>query len=65
MDKFEERCADCVYLVVGENGESLCENSNYKENVKEIHDISFDECDPDDWGDDWEGGEEEDADPDS
>lgn len=51
MDKFEERCADCVYLVVGENGESLCENRNYKENVKEIHDISFDECDPDDWGD--------------
>ena len=39
MDKYEERCLDCPYLVEGEHGECLCENCLLAENIKEIHQI--------------------------
>lgn len=40
------RCKDCGYLVEGDNGEWLCENCYYEDDVKDIHDIEtcpFDE----------------------
>ena len=43
--KREKRCQDCAYLVAGEHGEWLCANCDYEDDIKDIHDISFDECD--------------------
>ena len=39
-----DRCESCCYLVEGDNGEWLCENCAYAENIKEIHDVPNDEC---------------------
>ena len=40
----EDRCSDCCYLVEGDNGEWLCENCYYGEDVKDIHDIADEDC---------------------
>lgn len=42
--KREHRCQNCAYLIAGEHGEWLCENCDYEDDIKDIHDISFDEC---------------------
>lgn len=39
MDKYEERCRDCAFLVVDEHGQWLCENCLLAENIMEIHHI--------------------------
>lgn len=36
-----ERCRDCVYLFEGDNGEWLCDNCDYEEDIAEIHQIKY------------------------
>ena len=38
------RCKDCSYLVEGENGEWLCSDCEYKDGLKDIHQIPDEEC---------------------
>ena len=39
--EIEERCSDCPYLVEGDNGEWLCENCEFEEDIKNVFDIPF------------------------
>ena len=41
MTKEMIRCADCMYLVEGKNGEWICSNFEYEEDEKDIHEIPY------------------------
>lgn len=40
----EKRCEGCVYLIESEKGELLCTDCYYEDQIKNISEISDEEC---------------------
>lgn len=46
VDKYKERCMDCAYLAEGNLNEWLCECCEHEDEIIEIHNVSFEESNP-------------------